>query len=342
MEFNALRLDQSRQVADLGQVIDVMREGRDRLSHYRGTMRWKTIKEREYLYRRVGIKDASLGPRSADTEKIKTAFDDGKAKAQSIYDGARRRIEEMAPVNRAMGLGRVPLIAARIARKLDEEMLLGSSVSIIGTNSLYCYEAMAGGHFATELASTEDIDLLFDSRRRLQIVSEEFSVSGLAGILQSVDRSFQRLSSGFRMVNRDNYLVDFIAPEPKDAVRPKPQSMTEAQGDLVAAEIRGLQWLVSGPKVSTTAIDMRGLPVPMTCVDPRYYAIHKLWLSELDDRDPFKRRRDLAQGMAVTNLVIQHLPTLRFDDRALESLPRVLREKAAGLVANNIPASPEW
>lgn len=342
MEFSGLRLDQSRQVADLGQVFDVMREGRDRLSHFRGTMRWKTIRGREYLYRRVGRKDVSLGPRSSDTEKIKAAFDEGKANARAIYDGARRRLEEMAPVNRALGLGRVPLIAARIIRKLDDERLLGPSVSIVGTNSLYCYEAMAGGHFASELASTEDIDLLFDSRTRLQIVADEFPVSGLAGILQSVDGSFRKLANGFRMVNRDNYLVDLVAPMPKDAERAGPQSLTHGEGDLVAAEMRGLQWLVNGPKVSATAIDLRGLPVPMTCIDPRYYAIHKLWLSGLDDREPSRRHRDRAQALAVARLVTRYLPTLRFDDRALQSLPKALREQAAGLVASEPPDAPGW
>lgn len=342
MEFSVLRLDQARQTADVEQAHNVLREGRDRLSHYRGTTRWKTIKGHQYLYRRIGIKDVSLGPRSAETDRIKAAFDDGKAKAQAIYDSARRRIEEMAPVNRAMGLGRVPLIAARIVRKLDDERLLGAAVSIVGTNSLYCYEAMAGGHFASELASTEDIDLLFDARTRLQIVSEEFPASGLAGLLQSVDRSFQKLSNGFRMVNRDNYLVDFIAPMPKDAVISTPQRVSKAQDDLVAAEIRGLEWLVNGPKVSATAIDARGLPVPMTCIDPRYYAIHKLWLSEREDREAFKRHRDRAQAMAVANLVTQHLPTLRFDDRALESLPKALCEKAVELMDHDAPSNPAW
>src|SRR5690606_877306 len=118
----------------------------------------------EYLYRRIGVRDASLGRQSVNTESTKLAFDKGKAEAQQVYEAARRRIEQMAPVNRAMGLGRVPLIAARIMRRLTDANLLGASVTIAGTNSLYCYESMAGGHFATELASTEDIDLLLDSR----------------------------------------------------------------------------------------------------------------------------------------------------------------------------------
>ena len=80
----------------------------------------------------------------------------------------------------------------------------------------------------------------------------------------------------------------------------------------------------------------------MTCIDPRYYAVHKLWLWGLDDREPSRRHRDRAQAMAVANLVTRHLPTWRFDDRALESLPKALREKAAELVADDVPAGPEW
>lgn len=319
-----------------------MSEALGRADHYRGTMRWKTIRSRQYLYRRVGIKDVSLGPLSKETESIKAFFDEGKAAAESIYNAARHRIEEMAPVNRAMGLGRVPVIAARIARKLDQVKLLGASVTIVGTNSLYCYEAMAGGHFASELASTDDIDLLLDSRRRLQIASDELSMTGLAGILQSVDRSFRKVPNGYRMVNRDSFLVDLIAPLPKDMVRAKPQSVTHAEGDLVAAEIRGLQWLVNAPKVTAMAIDMRGLPVTMTCVDPRYYAIHKLWMSGLPDREPVRRQRDRAQAMAVAGIVTAHLPTLRFDDRALEAIPRDLRDQAAQLVSGAEPGDPAW
>lgn len=342
MSFSLLRIDQSRQTADLEQVFGVLREARDRLGHYRGTMRWKTIKERSYLYRRVGAKDSSLGPRSAETEAAKAAFDEGKTQAQALHDSAKRRIEEMAPVNRAMGLARVPHIAARIVRKLDDQGLLGGPVTIVGTNALYCYEAMAGGHFATELASTDDIDLLFDSRARLQIASDSLSTSGLAGLLRSVDGSFQKLSGGFRMVNRDNYLVDLIAPAPRHFARAKPQSLTLAEGDLVAAEIRGLQWLVNGPKVRAMAIDMRGLPVPMSCVDPRFYAIHKLWLSGLEDREPVRRRRDRAQAKAVADLVAEHLPALRFDDRALEALPKALRGRAAELASSASEDAAKW
>jgi len=44
-------------------------------------------------------------------------------------------------LNRASNLGRMPTTAARIFRKLDAEGLLGKHLFVVGTNSLYAYEA---------------------------------------------------------------------------------------------------------------------------------------------------------------------------------------------------------
>ncbi len=61
-----MRLDQARQTVNLAQAFATLQEGADRLTHYRGTMRWKTIKGRDYLYRRSGAKDVSLGHKIGD------------------------------------------------------------------------------------------------------------------------------------------------------------------------------------------------------------------------------------------------------------------------------------
>jgi hypothetical protein len=50
-----------------------------------------------------------------------------------------------AAVNRALGLGRVPLMNARIIRALDKSGLLGAGIRVVGTNAIYAYEAIAGG-----------------------------------------------------------------------------------------------------------------------------------------------------------------------------------------------------
>jgi hypothetical protein len=63
-----------------------------------------------------------------------------KARVAELDDAVRR----MAPVNRAMGLGRVPWVAARLLRRLDRDALLGHGISVVGTHALFAYERLAG------------------------------------------------------------------------------------------------------------------------------------------------------------------------------------------------------
>ena len=79
----------------------------------------------------------------------------------------------MERINRAMNLGRVPDIAARVLSKLDEEGLLGKHVCVAGTHSLYAYEARAGIFFDGELTATKDIDLMFDARQRFTFIMKD-------------------------------------------------------------------------------------------------------------------------------------------------------------------------
>ena len=51
--------------------------------NYRGSMYWKTVKGRDYLYREYSTGSAkSLGVRTADTEKIIGEFKKGKQAAE--------------------------------------------------------------------------------------------------------------------------------------------------------------------------------------------------------------------------------------------------------------------
>ena len=60
-------------------------------------------------------------------------------------------MKSQAPINRAYRIGRVPKVAAAILRELDAEGLLGVQLLVIGTHSLYAYEAAAGVHLADDL-----------------------------------------------------------------------------------------------------------------------------------------------------------------------------------------------
>jgi hypothetical protein len=43
---------------------------------------------------------------------------------------------------------------------------------VIGTQALYAYEAAGGAHFLLELLASGDVDLLYDARKKLVVVSE--------------------------------------------------------------------------------------------------------------------------------------------------------------------------
>jgi hypothetical protein len=171
-------------------------------------------------------------------------------------------MDRQAAVNRALGLGRVPLIGARIVRALDAFGLLGSRIRILGTNAIYAYEAASGVRVDPGLATTEDIDLLLDARGGLTFVADdEVSESSLMKILKRVDASFDRSKETFRSVNRDGYLVDLIKPMQNPPWKEAPDKVGSDPEDLSAVPIEGLDWLQNCPPFETVAIDEKGEPV---------------------------------------------------------------------------------
>ena len=306
-------------------------------------MAWKTVRGREYLYRKQRGDWKSLGPRSPETEAIHRRFHAGRERGRERLEGLTQRLDRMAPVNRALQLGRMPMIAARVLRALSNARLIGNVVEVVGTNALFAYERLAGVQVAGGHLATEDVDLLFDARRSLRVLTTEVAASGILGVLRKVDGSFDIVGrSGFRAANRDGYLVDLIMPAPKDPMRTAPRSRIGSDGeDLQAVEIAGLAWLVNAPKAEATILDARGYPLAITVPDPRAFALHKSWLSERTDRDPVKRRRDAAQAKLVADLVRTHLPHLAFDDPALAALPQALRDRAAALVRDALTTEGE-
>ena len=349
MLFNDLNEDQARQTIDVEQVFAAYDSERSVLERrFSGAMSWKTVAGRDYLYRKRGETWKSLGPRAPETEAIARQFHDGRADLADRVAGLARRLDAMAPVNRALKLGRLPVIAGRILRALRGAKLIGSGIEVVGTNALYAYERLAAVQIAGAHLATADVDLLFDARRSLRLLTPGISTTGLAGLLRKVDRSFEVMGKGgFRAVNRDGYMVDLIMPTTKDRMARPPRSRIGSDGaDLEAVEIEGLAWLVNSPKVNATVIDARGYPLTMVVPDPRAFALHKLWLASREDRDPLKQARDRAQADLLVTLVAIRLPHLRLDDPALGALPLALREQAASLAPppprGPSPLEPDW
>jgi hypothetical protein len=338
MDFQELNNDQRREVVNTRQRFEAWRSARQRLDGFRGSMSWADRRGKEYLLRdyydeRSGVrKQKSLGQRSESTELTKTTFDRGKAEAAKVLaERAEILFRRQAPVNRVLGLGRVPLLGARIMRALDDAGLLGRGIRVVGTHAIYAFEAAAGVFVDPSLTTTEDIDLLFDARRALRMTAtEDVSERSLMMVLRRVDRSFHRATESFRAENDEGYLVDLIKPMRNPPWRNEPETIGD-DDDLLATQIQGLAWQENAPQFEAVAIDEKGDPVRIVATDPRVFAIHKFWLSQRTDRDPVKRRRDAAQASAVGALVARYLTHLPFDSEQLRMVPREVYDAAAHL-----------
>jgi hypothetical protein len=327
VRYVELNNDQRREMVNSRQRFDAWRNALRRERGYRGSMTWEKSKGHVYLirsyYEESGKRrQKSLGRRTADTELLKDTFEAERTAAIDHRKNLDEAMVRQAAINRALGLGRVPVIAARILRMLDERELLGKGLRVAGTNALYSYEAACGVFIDPGLTSTEDIDLLFDSRSRLTLAGDaDLPERSLIGLLRTVDRSFTKTDRPFRAENRDAYLVDLIKPLRKHPWREE-RSRIGSPADLEAAEIRSLVWLESAPTFEQVAIDERGFPVRVVSIDPRVFAVHKYWLSTQPDRDPLKKKRDLDQALTAAQLVIRDMPHLSLEIEQLRMIPR--------------------
>jgi len=365
--FKEMSDNQRRVYLDAVQLDEAFSSAFQKSRSYRGGMHWKKAKGRQYLFKtrdRYGYGE-SLGPRSAETEKILADFRKAKKEAKDRLATLKQRLNEQSRFCKAAMIQRVPRIVTGVLRVLEQRNLLGQNILVVGTNAMYAYEAAAGVFLDRPLTATRDMDILWDVRPKLSLFAEdETDPIDLLDILRKADKSFEPAAPGsFRAVNRDGYMVDLIKPEstttrtaggldftaiggkrrgregpqslrvepgakhpvwktqPKSLVRKDPVRMG-GPGDLKAAEIKSLHWLISSPKFSQVIIGDDGYPVSMVVPDPRAFSIHKVWLSEQPDREPVKKKRDEDQGLAIACLVIKYLPQYRFETSELRMFPK--------------------
>ncbi|MEL7048859.1 MAG: nucleotidyltransferase domain-containing protein [Pseudomonadota bacterium] len=221
----------------------------------------------------------------------------------------------------------MPKIAAEILRRLDMEGLLGNQLIVVGTHALYGYEAQAGVFFHSDMMATQDIDLMLDTRRRLSLAAAlNIREKGIVGLLRSVDATFTHKQGEFRAMNDDGYYVDLIRPAEPDEFFKSAKGIGD--NDLVPVAIMGLQWLMNAPRFESVAIAEDGMPVQISSIDPRVYAIYKQWLAtKAQGRDALKKRRDRAQALAVAEVASEYL-NLSFKAKELSALPIELVQAA--------------
>ena len=305
--------EQARALVNLRQRYETARDterGRRTLPY---DLRRKRVGEYEYLYEihdRSGNGE-SLGRWDAAMERRLEAYRADKAELKDRLERTRAAVNEGARLARAL---RVPMLASAagpVLREADIRGLLDGQLLVVGTNALlaYAYEAVAGLGLSDE---TEDFDLAWAG-------TERPAGAPVWEMLKAVDPTFTvNTERTFQARNAAAYEVELlVAPSRAAALgrrdKPHPVPLPEQE------------WLLLGNPVDQVIACRDATAARMVAPDPRWFALHKLWLSAQDKRNPFKRRKDRAQGLGVLDAVVEAMPHYPLDEAFAADIPIELR-----------------
>jgi hypothetical protein len=300
--------DARRQYIDARTTFEAWEAAKRQVAEVRGNMRWKVVDGKEYLVRTAGRSETGLGARSSKTEQIFDRFQARKHEAEDRVAGLERQLARQQKMNRAHLVGRSPQILVEILLKLESAGLAEHFVTI-GTHSLYAYESAAGARFESEALATRDIDVLWDTRKRVSFVTQmKVLESSLLGILKKVDKTFQiHPDQRYTAVNADAFEVDIIRREPTNG-DPHPLKLTDDDEELYAVPAERAEVLLSSKRFSAVIVSASGRMARMTTVAPLAFADFKRWMAQAPGREDLKRSRDQLQAELVEELVEEYLP----------------------------------
>ena len=298
----------TRQTIDAVAVFDALAEATAEAAQVRGGMYWHagptSSPESKYLVRTTPAgAETSLGARTPETQAIYDKFTQRKQASAERLTGLKAALDQQQRMNRALRVGRVdPLVVALLNRLASTQ--LSEHLRVVGTHSLYAYEAAAGVRLDAEALATRDIDLLWDTRKRIIFSTQLARVdSSMLGVLKKVDASFRmRRSQPYTAVNKDGFEVDIIRRE-QSGDDPHPIKLSTEDDDFWVAQARRAGVLLDSPSFSAVIVATDGAMARMHTVHPATFVRFKRWMAQQTDRDPLKRRRDVLQADSVQTLL---------------------------------------
>jgi hypothetical protein len=321
----------------------------------KGGMHWKKVKGREYLYKyrdRSGH-GSSLGPRSPHTETLWAEFGRQRRETAALLSVRRRQLAEAARFCRAALIHRVPEPVTRILRRLTASDPTAAPFMVIDTHALHAFEFAAG----VFIDAPRDSILIEGAAQQLSLAATaELSPGTFLRLLRQADRSYEIVpgdcgaalpplggqsgdpphsykilhGDGLAAVNKQGFRVRLL--HPPTAHTGHRMLVRDAPGVTVPAEMGDLAALLAAPKFSQVVIGRRGDPVTMIVPDPRALALHKLWLSQRQDREPAAKERDRRQAAALAELILRYLPQYHFFSAELQLFPAEVARLGENLV----------
>ena len=323
-DFVAFTADAQRVMANLEQAYVAWVEARRALEQLPVSMYWQTKGSTDYLTVKYNSADPgkSLGPRSPQTEALYESHQHDKAMYKDRAHKADALVSERAGLYRRLRLPALPDQQAEILRSLDTEDLLGTDLMVVGTNAFVAYQLACNARFPAGDEETEDFDLTWcrGSKASLSSAGKEGAGKTLLGVLRKIDASYRiNPRKPYQARNDNGYEVELLAA-PSTHPLPKGEAF-EPMVSLIEQE-----WLLQGRPLSVVVATLRGRACPLYVPDPRWMALHKLWLARKPERNAAKRPKDQRQGEVLLDATRHFLPSSHpLDVGFVMDLPEELR-----------------
>lgn len=318
MVFNHFNDESLRVLENLAVLYDSWKSYHHRAKTASYRLGWKTIHRHEYLYQQRGHAGlgTSLGRRTVDTESLLAEHQARRASLEVELAALSPRVATQFQLYRALHLPMLSKQAGAVLRAADEAELLGTALLVVGTNTMAAYELEAQSRFATGLDATEDCDLTWAAENSTALAIKD--PKPILHMLKQVDDTYTvNTERPFQARNAAAYEVEILAapssflgyPQ-KETIRPVPMMEQE--------------WLLNGKHVEQIMFDRGGKPVKIVAPDPRWMAVHKLWLADKATRNPRKVDKDRRQGLALLQAITESMPHYPLDQAFLDALPAEL------------------
>ncbi|ACB34620.1 conserved hypothetical protein [Leptothrix cholodnii SP-6] len=310
MNYLPLSDNAARQVIDSMTIFTEFQRVKVQAQSYAGSMYWKQEGGHEYLVKTRPRRRTQerLGARSEQTECIFSEYTARKQAIESRLKLLHEALIEAQRMNKALKTGRTPNLVVTLLGVLEDAGLT-KHFTVVGTHALYAYETAAGVRLVPGALATQDVDLLWDARKRVQFMTDlaELDASMLS-ILQRADPTFERKEGQYETaINARGFEVDFLRRQPVDD-DPHPFCFSADEGDLWPVQAVRASVLTSAPRFEHLVISATGRMVVMRTIAPASFVEFKRWLAEkAPQREETKRRRDRLQADIVQELLDQKL-----------------------------------
>jgi hypothetical protein len=296
--------EQLRVAANLAQRYDAWLEAVRRLESMPSSMFFAPRGDREYLIVKRHSRDngTSEGVRDESTEQRLAEYRAERDAAQQTVAGTEPLLAENVSLYRTLRLPLTMPKPGRLLRELDIAGLLGTDVMAVGTNAFAAYQIAATARFANISDETEDFDLAWCRGSGISLAQMNANQPRLMEVLRRVDRSFRiNRARPYQALDADGYPVELLVAPSLFKTMPRDDEFSPT------ATLPEQEWLLQGRPIRHVIVARDGRPAPVFAPDPRWMALHKLWLSQKPERDPTKRPKDKQQGEILLKAVVERM-----------------------------------